>query len=254
MNKKLALCVGLNYPGTSSELGGCVNDANDWSDLLLREGYEVKTLIEPLKEGILLALRDNISKVGFADRFVFTYSGHGSWQPDTSGDEPDRRDEGLCPSDFRTAGLLVDDELDAAFSSRKFGSSILMLSDSCFSGSVSKFFDVKGQGKARFMPPSLVAGNRALEPQDFTYPARASVQVPSVTSLISGCTDAEYSYDANFNGRGNGAFTNVALKTYVPGMSLNNWFIEIRKFLPVDWYPQSPQLTTSAYRKYGRAL
>ena len=28
MSKKRALIVGINYPGTSNELRGCVNDAN----------------------------------------------------------------------------------------------------------------------------------------------------------------------------------------------------------------------------------
>ena len=32
MAKKLALCIGINdYPGTDSDLSGCVNDANDWA-------------------------------------------------------------------------------------------------------------------------------------------------------------------------------------------------------------------------------
>ena len=29
---KHALCIGINdYPGTGSDLSGCVNDANDWA-------------------------------------------------------------------------------------------------------------------------------------------------------------------------------------------------------------------------------
>ena len=32
---KRAVCIGINdYPGTYNDLSGCVNDANDWADLL----------------------------------------------------------------------------------------------------------------------------------------------------------------------------------------------------------------------------
>ena len=48
MTKK-AVCVGINnYPGSNNDLNGCVNDANDWSDLL-RDVYqfeEVQTILD----------------------------------------------------------------------------------------------------------------------------------------------------------------------------------------------------------------
>ncbi|MGE5839594.1 MAG: caspase family protein, partial [Deltaproteobacteria bacterium] len=37
---KRALCIGINdYPGTGSDLAGCVNDANDWAVLLKKRGF-----------------------------------------------------------------------------------------------------------------------------------------------------------------------------------------------------------------------
>lgn len=253
MNKKIALCVGLNYPGTGHELGGCVNDAYDWAELLTRLNYEVVVLLEPTKQVLVTTLLDLRSRLGFGDRFVFTYSGHGSWQPDTSGDEPDRRDEGLCPSDFQEVGLLLDDELDHIASNRPFGSGWFMLSDSCHSGSVTRWFQQEAHGKARFVPPSTFAA--VSTSQDFTHEARAAVRVPSASSLISGCKDDEYSYDATFDGRGNGAFTRYAIDSFKSGDTLNAWFKRIRLALPLeDWFPQTPILTASSYRKYTRAL
>ena len=39
---KRALCIGINdYPGTGSDLAGCVNDANDWAEALAGRGFEV---------------------------------------------------------------------------------------------------------------------------------------------------------------------------------------------------------------------
>ena len=44
---KRALCVGINdYPGTGSDLSGCVNDAKDWTEVLNARGYEVTTLLD----------------------------------------------------------------------------------------------------------------------------------------------------------------------------------------------------------------
>jgi signal transduction histidine kinase len=44
--KKLALCIGINdYPGTGSDLSGCINDANDWSNILKQKGFTVKKLL-----------------------------------------------------------------------------------------------------------------------------------------------------------------------------------------------------------------
>ena len=41
MSKK-ALCIGINdYPGTDSDLSGCVNDANDWAAELASRGFAV---------------------------------------------------------------------------------------------------------------------------------------------------------------------------------------------------------------------
>ena len=75
------------------------------------------------------------------------------------------------------------------------------------------------------------------------------------SSLISGCGDLEYSYDAWFNGRANGAMSRVAIDTFRAGISLNSWYKAIRERLPSGSYPQTPQLTAaSAYRKYTRAL
>lgn len=63
--------------------------------------------------------------------------------------------------------------------------------------------------------------------------------------LMAGCKDPEYSYDANFGGRPNGAFTYYALKT-LKSLALDatytDWHKAIQAFLPSASYPQSPQI------------
>ena len=63
--------------------------------------------------------------------------------------------------------------------------------------------------------------------------------------LLAACRDTEYSFDATFSGRPNGAFTYVALTTLAqlaPGASYRDWLRAIRAQLPSQNYPQTPAL------------
>ena len=44
---KKAICVGINnYPGTSNDLQGCVNDAKDWLTALNSFGFETSLMLD----------------------------------------------------------------------------------------------------------------------------------------------------------------------------------------------------------------
>ena len=106
------------------------------------------------------------------DRLVVQYSAHGSFVPDDDSDEPDGTDECLCPYDVSSKGPLTDDELFDLFSQRESGVRLLMISDSCHSGTVARFAPiatpptVRGRGapqrKVRFLPPAAFLPKRAL--------------------------------------------------------------------------------------------
>lgn len=250
---KYALCVGNNYPGTPAQLSGCVNDALDWSELLASSGYQVEFLQEATLGETSGRLIDLVGKARFGDRIVFTYSGHGTWVPDRDGDEADRRDEAMCMADYERGGLLLDDTLQQIFERLKYGARALVLSDSCHSGTVSKLLLNGPPMRAKFISPiNLIEG--MTETRAAVLEAKPASTARATASLISGCGDLEYSYDTSFNGRPNGAFTRAAIDAYVPGISLGAWFSLIRRKLPTEDYPQSPQLTTTAYRKYTKAL
>ncbi len=268
MTDKLAVCVGNNYPGTDYELSGCRNDALDWAALLGDQGYETVVLFEPTAAQLMGELETAIARVGWGDRLVFTYSGHGTWVPDTDGDEADRRDEAMVMHELE---LVTDDELQRLFAGVHTGAGALILSDSCHSGTVSRFLEAPAdpdspRGRAirtrrpRFLPPTMFAPNLSEARARTLEQTRAGIPRKTV-NLISGCADPEYSYDAWFTDpvdgtdRPNGAFTRAAIDAYRPGQSLARWFRRIRANLPNDDYPQSPQLTTtSLYRRYARAL
>jgi hypothetical protein len=91
------------------------------------------------------------------DSLVITYSGHGTFVPDASGDEPDGCDEALCPYDIGQGHALLDDEIHELFAARAAGVRIALISDSCHSGTVIRWAnpDVDADApRARFLPPS----------------------------------------------------------------------------------------------------
>jgi hypothetical protein len=74
---------------------------------------------------------------------------------------------------------------------------------------------------------------------------------------MAGCQDTEYSYDAYFRGRPNGAFTFVALdalRRLPKSATYRDWFRRVRAALPSQQYPQTPNLYGSSTMKRWRAL
>ncbi|GGM13076.1 caspase domain-containing protein [Dactylosporangium sucinum] len=244
---KLGLCIGINdYPGTENDLSGCRNDAEDWAAELTVRGFEVRKLLDSAASGaaIRTAIADLLTRAKPNDAVVITYSGHGTWVPDTDNDEPDHRDEALCPHDIASNGPLLDDELHALFSLAADDVRTVLISDSCHSGTLTRSSLPPG---TRFLPPALFL-NRATA----TTP-RLRVKPTSKALLLAGCKDAEYSYDATFDNRPNGAFTYVALEslhTLPPDATYRDWLRAIHRSLPNDSYPQTPalQATTPQHR------
>jgi metacaspase-1 len=73
--------------------------------------------------------------------------------------------------------------------------------------------------------------------------------------LAAGCKDPEYSYDASFNGRPNGAFTRVAIDALRKNPATPKaWMTDIRTKLPTEIYPQTPSLYGSRTAKRGPIL
>jgi metacaspase-1 len=198
-------------------------------------------------------MRKLVGDAAPGDDIVITYSGHGTWVRDDNGDEPDGRDEALCPWDIAERGPLLDDELYDILSDRARGVRVVMISDSCHSGSVARFAPSTRHDadKVKFLPPSVF-----LAPDE----AARAAKLPRITAgrprhaalLMAGCADIEFSYDAHFGGRPNGAFTYFALKalTELPdGATYRDWSARIAESLPSQDYPQTPALSGSSTQK-----
>ncbi|KAK4353868.1 hypothetical protein RND71_026062 [Anisodus tanguticus] len=67
----------------------------------------------PTKHNIRMAMHWLMQGVQAGDSLVFHYSGHCLQQRNYTGDEVDGYDETLCPLDFKTQGMIVDNELNA---------------------------------------------------------------------------------------------------------------------------------------------
>jgi len=266
---KRSLHIGINdYPGTANDLFGCVNDAMDWSKAMKDRGFDDQVVLlddKATKKAMYGAIDKIVSDTGRDDIAVITYSGHGTWIPDEDGDEADGRDECLCPWDIGTTGeVLSDDELYEVFGDRKRGARIIFISDSCHSGTVSRMAlqddepfknDSLILPRAKFMAPSFYMTPEGLQSSYKAERAKARKKIKAATVLLSGCKDNEYSYDAYFNQRPNGAMTYVALwclERLKPENTYYDWFKMIRQYLPHQSYPQTPQLSCSyAQRKWS---
>ena len=256
---KKALCVGINdYPYDGSDLNGCVNDAKAWADLLASQydfaQDDVKRLLDSdaTKANMMTGLKDLLAGASEGDVLVFTNSSHGTYAADTDGDE-EMYDEALCPYDCAD-NLIVDDELRELFADVPKGVHLTVISDSCFSGTVTRVaiaevipgLPTPDDRRVRFLSPAL-RGERilinpfaAINQRREKHPERRMNEV-----LLSGCTDKEYSYDALIGSVYHGAMTYFALQAIRDAKySITYRQLHDRLNFLVDkaGYPQHPQV------------
>ena len=240
---KKALCVGINnYPGLSNDLYGCVNDAHDWSDVLTGYGFETRLMLDSqaTRPNIRTALEELVASAGDGDVIVFTYSGHGTQTFDFGGDEEDAYDEALSVYD----GNIPDDDIRVIISRIDPRASLVVISDSCFSGSVTRL--VPENARPRFIPPESMPADGVARQRMF-MPESGMPEI-----LVSGCSDREYSYDAEIDGRYNGAMSAMALRVIRqhPGLTYTEFHNRLRELLPSSEFPQTPQLEGSEAHKH----
>lgn len=276
---KTALCIGINnYPGTDMDLNGCVNDANDWSEELGRRGYSVIRLLDAraTKAAMVEGMQSVIGNAASGDSVVITFSGHGTYVPDADGDELDGLDEALCPHDLTTGGgALLDDEIRTIFGKRKAGVRLVLISDSCHSGTVTRlaaaeaaephlprprFLPMGNWMPADRIPAAALAPAATMNAGTGISPLAGAMSKRAGDLLLAGCKEGpnNFSYDAWINGRYNGAFTFYALKTLktLPSTATYaDWMQAVTpSLLPSASYPQSPRIVGSAVARRLRVF
>jgi hypothetical protein len=224
---KKALLVGINrYRIPGADLRGCVNDVKNLRTVLTTycgfAGKDIKTLTD--YAATTRAMRDAIAALvkgaKKGDVLLLHYSGHGANVPDKNGDEADRRDEILCPTDLDWKDPLLDDWLRTTFDRLPAGVNFTVVMDCCHSGTNTRaILPPDAPVIPRYLPNpwDLMAteSGRSLRGKvkgslRRSTPARRkkdiiAVNIPEV--LVTGCRDTQTSADAEIGGSFNGALT-----------------------------------------------
>ena len=261
---KRALCVGINdYPLKDADLKGCVNDAKAWAAMLIDHfGFEPKNVTmlldsQATKKKMLAAVDKLLTGAVKGDVIVFTNSSHGTYVADTNGDES-RYDEAMCPYDLKK-NLIIDDELRARFTNLPEGVRLTVISDSCFSGSVTRgdLMPTPDDRRRRFINPRLLGlpeiegVRRKAKPRSVDlYPESKMREV-----LVSGCRDNQYSYDANIDGTYHGAMSYFALQIIEEAdykLTYEQLWDRLVSRLDEEGYDQEPQVEGKTGNKRRR--
>ena len=272
----VSLHIGLNsvdarqYGGWSGPLSACEFDANDMATLATGRGFSPSVLLtrQATRAKTLAALRSAAAKLVKGDFFMLSYSGHGGQVPDVSGEEADKLDETWCLYD----GQLIDDELYLELGRFAVGVRIVVLSDSCHSGSVVRagpqLIEGSGNWRSKMMPPTVAlrtyqthkafydklqtdvakaSGDTLVEPDEALAALAVSPRLTAIGKrfkarcvLISGCQDNQTSLD----GEHNGLFTAHLLGAWNLGKFVGNYpqfHSRIKSGMPAS---QTPNLFT----------
>ncbi len=221
--KGISLHIGVNrldlaHYKTEGILLGCENDARDMEILAGAAGFETTVLLseQATRQNVIREIISAANKLKANDIFMISYAGHGARITDKNGDESDGFDETLCLHD----AMLIDDELSHLWSKFRANVRILMIADSCHSGTASRRVSyAPGYAPEPIQWPGASAGprffsdglrtyleNKGFYKEIFEHLKRQKDRATNAAILqISGCQDHQEALD----GVENGMFTTV---------------------------------------------
>jgi len=144
-----ALVIGVDTYENVSPLKGAVNDATDIAETLQAAGVSDLTTLfngDASREAVLAAWEDLVARAEEDDVLVLSFAGHGAQEPEwVEGAEEDGLDEVflLAGFDLNAPGngeRLRDDDV-AVMLRAAGGRSVLVLADSCHSGTMTRSID-----------------------------------------------------------------------------------------------------------------
>jgi hypothetical protein len=263
---KKAVLIGINrYKIPGADLRGCVNDVKNMQAVLTQmygfasKDIAVLTDFAATTKAMQAAMSKLIREARQGDVLLLHYSGHGSNVIDISGDEPDRRDEILCPTDLDWHKPLLDDWLRKTFNRLRPGVSLMVIMDCCHSGTNTRvLLPPDAPSIPRFLPNPLdimeAESGRRLRGKvkgSLRTSAAAKRKASDVVDaniaelLITGCRDTQTSADAYIGGSYNGALTYCLVETLKAGggnISYRQLHEGTIRRLKQGGYDQVPQL------------
>jgi len=242
------LCIGINYTGQKRELRGCINDIKNVRRFLTRQwGFKEGDIVMlmdqttnprqmPTRQNMIDGMRWLVKDARPHDSLFFHYSGHGGQIPDTDGDELSGFDEVIYPVDYKTAGVIIDDELHRIMvKPLPKGCRLTAVFDSCHSGTT---LDL----------PFMYHHNGRLKENHITE--RAQSQRMSSADVISfaACRDDQTSADTVQGGVAVGAmsYAFVTALTRKPVQSYLELLLSVRAIVQPH-FQQKPQLSSGHY-------
>ncbi|MCJ8051867.1 caspase family protein [Shinella curvata] len=253
-----ALVVGVDQYPNDVSLDGAVRDAEDVYASMSAAGFKVKkfTNAEARKDDLRKAWTDMVAEAVSGDTIIFTYAGHGAQMPELiAGDEADGLDEFLQLPGFdrnryeeTSKEIIVDNEMNAWFAEAEGkGVHVLFVSDSCFSGGMSR--SIKGKSRlapavtVKLAPPSqeAVAG-AALKEINFkqvTVLAASLESQPTPEVIIDGEPRGALSWsfaravEGSADRDGNGIITRIELEDYIfSNVKNRSEALQVPNFMP----------------------
>lgn len=245
--RKKALLVGINYSGSRCQLRGCVNDVKRMRQLLcglygfVDNPHTMVCLTDdnvdprylPTRVNVTMAMRWLAAQTQPGDCLWFHFSGHGAQQRDHTGMEADGMDETILPMDFKHAGHIVDDEINAALvQSLPEGVRLTAVMDCCHSGTG--------------MDLSFVWDTKKCIWEEDDNPLHVACDV----QLFSGCRDDQTSADActPCSGEAGGAMTMAFITTLAASPHSHSYVTlmqEVHRNMKNRGFRQRPQLTAT---------
>lgn len=230
----ISLHVGVNivdpdhYGGWEGPLSSCENDADTMRDIAKKQGFETHQLKtdKATRATVTKAIKDAASELAEGDFFLLTYSGHGNRIPDFDGDEDDGKDDTWCLYD----GQLLDDEFRVLFAEFAKGVRVLMVSDSCHSGTMLRSVQqtpgetVQDDFTISRMMPRTAARDVSRRNRAFYQDIQRNLPNPrpplkARIRLLSGCQESEQSFGNKVTGR----FTAAVKKVFADGAFIDDY-------------------------------
>jgi metacaspase-1 len=256
-----ALHIGLNgvdpksYDGWNGELFACEADAAVYKSFAEKAGFKsITTLLtkDATSVHVLKHLHDAAKKLKSGDLMLLTYSGHGGSIIDGNGDEKDGFDETWCLYDRQ----LIDDEIFDAFSKFEEGVRILVFSDSCHSGTISRAVPPKNEGpvnpetyvRSRLAPTNVLMRTYNKHKSEYDkiqqQPLAGAEDIKAYVIQFGACQDDEEAMEV----WGNGMFT-AKVKTVMNEKidSYSDLFSAITKGFTVKQHPNLYQYGNKKY-------
>ncbi|MCI0391593.1 MAG: caspase family protein [Acidobacteria bacterium] len=248
MARGISLNIGLNhvdpdqYGDEFDVLEGCVNDAQDMSALAAAQGFQTKLLLnhQATTTAVSGEIENAANQLGGGDFFLLTYSGHGSQLiNELNGDyEPDGLDETWVLFDRN----LIDDELTVLWSKFQPDVRILVISDSCNSGTVNQPFQ-PGR-RTRGIRRRIQVGHMSKFRKNYDairsgLPNLERLDIGASVLSLSACEDGQSADD----GMENGAFTGALLRVWDNGAFLGDYNLLYDRLLDKNLGIQIPQIS-----------